>query len=929
MADLQSIIKIIFSGDDQVSGIANNTAESISKLGDVANTIAEPFASLTNKILLLDTALTAAAVVIGVKAVSASNEFGASLADLDRFLNDTEGSASQYKQTFDDLSVKYGTSVNDIVQSTSDWRAANYDIKTSLELTKTALDYSIAGQISAGDATETLKKIVSGMSIANDDVVESSKRMGDVLNYVADSSKTNFAEISTGISLVSPVINQSGASFEQMTSIVSVLAETLQSGSQAGTSLAVIIGQISKPTKDAEKALQEFGVTVDKNGVTQDSFYNTLSKIAKQWPEYNDQQKKSIANTLVSIEQVPKLTTLLDNWGIVGQRANDAVTNSTQSMSKEVERALSTSKASFKSFNQSIELLFITLGTQISPGIVSVVKSLTDLDITLKKTAESKDNPFAPLSDSLKGTLTEFSSIIDAVSKNLPEALKNVDFSGLIKSFDGLFGELNTLFKTFFGDIDLTTVEGLSSALQKIIDVGSLLVTTTQGIVVAFEPFADAASKAVNSFLELDKGSQLDFGRFIGSAKLLVDAINGIWVALITISESSDKIETAFNIAFGGAKIAINAFQIAVNGLLYEWLRLKEGVLEVGLAFNQFANWITFTGDKFKQNDPVVKGFQDSLANVRAQMDRVLDTMGRNTAELVDGYNLATQDAANKTESFRNSAVGLSLGIDDIGNSSRSATPDVDDTVSSLENLKNISIPKIKFASKTDAAEAAGQIKHIGEEANMLVPHLVNVRDENKNVIKSYTELTNVIPGVTGGLSILGSSMDKAKDKAKDATKESDKFRIKMEEIASNERIKTIDAYVKLNVADLEAQAKQVQAAFSSIDTTIKSTGDLLGGLFGSLSSADTYTKLRIIDQIEAENKRRDAALELQKQLTQAEIENIQAKSRALERGDSVIKIDGTGLEPHLNAFMFEVLKAIRVSVNPEFQQYLLGLNPA
>lgn len=150
-----------------------------------------------------------------------------------------------------------------------------------------------------------------------------------------------------------------------------------------------------------------------------------------------------------------------------------------------------------------------------------------------------------------------------------------------------------------------------------------------------------------------------------------------------------------------------------------------------------------------------------------------------------------------------------------------------------------------------------------------------------------------------------------------------------MEEIASNERIKTIDAYVKLNVADLEAQTKRVEAAFNSIDTTIQSTGDLLGGLFGNLSSADTYTKLRIIEQIEAENKRRDAALELQKQLTQAEIENIQAKSRALERGDSVIKIDGTGLEPHLNAFMFEVLKAIRVSVNPEFQQYLLGLNPA
>ena len=122
------------------------------------------------------------------------------LADLNRFQRRRRRSAQQYKQQFDDLSVKYGTNVNDIVQSTADWRAANFDVKTSLELTKIALDYSIAGQITAGEATETLKKIVAGMAIENDKVVESSKRMGDVLNFVADSSKTNFKEIAEGVS---------------------------------------------------------------------------------------------------------------------------------------------------------------------------------------------------------------------------------------------------------------------------------------------------------------------------------------------------------------------------------------------------------------------------------------------------------------------------------------------------------------------------------------------------------------------------------------------------------------------------------------------------------------------------------------------------------------------------------------------------------
>ena len=270
----------------------------------------------------------------------------------------------------------------------------------------------------------------------------------------------------------------------------------------------------------------------------------------------------------------------------------------------------------------------------------------------------------------------------------------------------------------------------------------------------------------------------------------------------------------------------------------------------------------------------------------------------------------------------------MSLGLNDVKDSAKGATGEVEDTAVELGKLADIKLDKIEvqFSSKGDAAEAAGQIKKVGDEAQQLVPKLVAVRDENGKVIRTYTEMTNVIPGVTGGLSVLGSGMDKTKDKAKDAAKESDNFRIKMEEIASNERIKNIEAYVSLNVADLEAQTKRVEAAFDSINTTINSTGDLIGSLFGDLGKADTYTKLQIIEQIEAENKRRDAALELQKELTQAEIENIRAKTRALDRGDAIIKVEGTGLEPHLRAIMWEIFKEIRTTVNGTAKDYLLGL---
>ena len=147
-----------------------------------------------------------------------------------------------------------------------------------------------------------------------------------------------------------------------------------------------------------------------------------------------------------------------------------------------------------------------------------------------------------------------------------------------------------------------------------------------------------------------------------------------------------------------------------------------------------------------------------------------------------------------------------------------------------------------------------------------------------------------------------------------------------MEKIASNERIKNIEAIVSLNVEQLKADVERVKAAFASIDTTIESTGDLLGSLFGNLTGTDDpYKELRIKEQIDIENKRRQEALDIQKKLAEAEIERINAQTRALDAGDAILTIQADGLEPHLEAFMWEILKKIRARVNAEFSEFLLG----
>ena len=156
-------------------------------------------------------------------------------------------------------------------------------------------------------------------------------------------------------------------------------------------------------------------------------------------------------------------------------------------------------------------------------------------------------------------------------------------------------------------------------------------------------------------------------------------------------------------------------------------------------------------------------------------------------------------------------------------------------------------------------------------------------------------------------------------------------MKLELEKLASNERIKLIEAKVTLNTAQLEADTKRIEATFASINNTVSSTGSLLGSLYGDLINAFNsplgWGALRAVEsQIYLENKRRDEALTLQKEMTKATIDEIKARTQSLERGDALIKIDGAGLKPHLEAIMWELLRAIQVRVNKDGLQLLLGI---
>jgi len=235
-----------------------------------------------------------------------------------------------------------------------------------------------------------------------------------------------------------------------------------------------------------------------------------------------------------------------------------------------------------------------------------------------------------------------------------------------------------------------------------------------------------------------------------------------------------------------------------------------------------------------------------------------------------------------------------------------------------------------------------GAIKRIQDSEGLakIAADVVTAYAQGKLTSDQFTTATKLLDDAQSKLAgTLPATAKQAEDQAKSLERQAKEtrkaeeaardFALEMEKLASNERIANIEARVSLNIAELEANTQRVIASFESINTTIGSTENLISDILGLLADYDSlnYAAIRILEQqLDLENQRRQEALDMQKALTEAQIDQLRAQTQSLERGDSIIKVDGAGLQPHLEAFMWEILRTIQVRVNQDGLKLLLGV---
>jgi hypothetical protein len=423
--------------------------------------------------------------------------------------------------------------------------------------------------------------------------------------------------------------------------------------------------------------------------------------------------------------------------------------------------------------------------------------------------------------------------------------------------------------------------------MQRMVDAITALQNVTKGIVQGLTPFFKLISEGIDEFSKSGDAAQEFAGQVLGLAtgiSTLLEYSGGI-IAFMGVFSGATIINAGINLANFSAGLysaAANSGALATAGAALV------PVLGVGLA-----GAIGYTvGTLINEYVPGVQAAANALLKVA---DKALDFTGTQGID----FDKVDSDFERAKSQYR------LLQATRVDGHKQATEEEVKDFNYYLDQVKGAKITtdvkaKVDQKSITDSFI----IINAGLPDEKIIPIKTNA--DKKSIDSSKKALDDEIPAV----------------KRLEIQAEIDVATIK----AQADIVQTaIEWKAKLDIANVQANAEKIKAAFESISTTIKSTGDVISTLFGLLESGGRFNS-EIERQIQIENEMRREAFELQKKLTEKQIEESQARADRFRQGGMEITFDSSSIQPHLEAILWELLSAIQLRVNEDQGAYLLGL---
>jgi TP901 family phage tail tape measure protein len=913
MADITKTIEIIFGGKNELGNTLDDIGRNLDDLAGKPDKLNVSLSSVAKKVLEIDAGL--AAMVVGglAYAIKSAGDFeesfdrvalriNASSGEIEKFRGDVLAYGTDSSRSLADINAALAESIQ---------RGTNY--KDAIDQLATAEHLAIATHSDLKSSTVLLSTVMNAYGAS----VSEAAHYGDIFTQGVKIGAGEIPQLSEEMGKIAGIAHGMGIPLETLVAALSALGAYGVDTSTALGGLKFMLSNLLDPSKEARAEADKLGISFSAQAVKTKGL-EVVMKEAYTATKGNAEMMKTLFGSVRGLNVAFDLAG--DSQGKF-KTALDATRSSTGVMQKEYDEFVN----DFHNVNQRLKNSFTStlaeIGLKLMPEYGKIAGAMGDLMKGIKVGVDA--GAFDPLFKYLDQVGASIAIWLKGIAASFPDALKMIDFSGLVDA-------LQDLGEAFGKMLSGGTSENIAGIIQDVVDSIETLIRVTQGIGEVFVPIGKTILEAVKAFNGLDDSTKSIVGNLMGFG-LAYKMFGPLSIAMIAFGTDTAETGRIFAWFAAGLDNGVNLIKVALLGMA---LVFEKGVLAANELLGVLPGY---------DNTEGIKRAATNVKTLSYELDQAENKLYDSTDKiyaLFDGTDAGATKAKKSVKELADEAAKITgkKMLEIIATLDPKATSETQWAIAQAFKMGDINQVKMLVSLGNEEAKAAAdKLKVMFPETKTIgiqvLPDGTSIETTKDMIIKTFPDGTIYMTNIgtkadDDKLAATKKKFDDAFPKEKTteimAKLDADKIKAQAETIQ-----KAVEWKGKLDIAQVEAETARLKTMFESINTAITSTGTTLSSELNSLTSAYSAGKggtSFIEQQISNENTRRDNTFTLQKNLTEAQIANIKARTEATNRGDSIIKIDGTRLAPHLEAFMFAVLAAIQVRVNEEYGDFLVGI---
>lgn len=482
-------------GVDNLDRSTQEAGQDMERFGDVLKaSLASEF--IVNAIKTIVTGLKDMALA----SIDAGMAFEKSMSNVEAL----SGASGDELQTLSDKAKEMGESTMFSASQAADafgyMALAGWDVDQMLDGIGPVLSLAASANMDLAQASDIVTDSLTAFGLKAEDA----GKLSDMMAYAMANSNTSAQQLGEAYKNVAATAGSMGISVEEVTAVLSTMANAGVKGSEAGTALNAIMTRLATDTKGCATELAEFGVQVYDSQGNMNSLSSILEGCADAYNTLTQEEQANLSKAIAGTSHYAAFQTIMAGVttsvqdGAMGfadyQTALQNCDGSAQKMADTMQNNLNGKLTIMQSALEGLKISFYEVfDDTLKDGVDGATDAITRLNQSIKSGDMSVS--LQKLNDSLDRMLTK---LISWAEKNLPKIIDGL--AELLDNADEIGSALAGIVAGFVAFKTASAVVGLVTTAMKaykLMTEGATIAQIAMNVAANANPYVLLASAIV------------------------------------------------------------------------------------------------------------------------------------------------------------------------------------------------------------------------------------------------------------------------------------------------------------------------------------------------------------------------------------------------------------------------------------------------